>query len=135
MTPTVDEAVWSAWLAKNRTQGVRRNAGRMTVVKWVSIAALVAAAAIGPRFAPFGLAALFAASAGAVAAMFQAADARRYGLATIFGVVALASNPVAPLFLVSGEGRAAAIASAAPFAVSLALASSRARVTLTSEES
>jgi hypothetical protein len=132
MTRSVDEAVWSAWLAKNRTQDARRSARRMTAVKWVSIAALLAAAAMGPRFAPYGLVALFVASAGAVAAMFQAADARRYGLATIFGAVALAFNPIAPLFLASGGWRAAAIASAAPFAVSLAFASRA--VTLTSED-
>ena len=45
-TKPLDEAVWQAWVLKNRTQERRRSAARMKALKWVSIVGLVAAAGL-----------------------------------------------------------------------------------------
>ena len=39
----LDEAVWNAWVEKGRAQDRRSSAERVKAVKWVAIAALLAA--------------------------------------------------------------------------------------------
>jgi hypothetical protein len=117
----LDEAVWQAWLAKNRGQGRRRSAARMKAVNWVSIAGLLAAAGLWSRLTLYDVVVRFIMAAGAIVVMFQAFHARRYALAAVFGAPALVYNPVAPAFSLSGGWqRAVALASAAPFVASLA---------------
>jgi len=44
--------VWHAWLTKGRAQDRRSGAGRLKAVKWVTIAGLLAAAALWTQFIP-----------------------------------------------------------------------------------
>jgi hypothetical protein len=91
------------------------------VVKWVSIAVLLAAAALWSYLASFEIVVRFIVAAGAAVEMFEAFRARRYAVAAVFGGLALLYNPVAPLFSFSGGWqRALVVASAVPFVASLA---------------
>ena len=98
----LDEAVWQAWLAKGRAQDRRRHAAFMKGVKWVSIAALLAAAGHWPHPVPYDVVVRFVVAAGAMAMMFQALRSRYYVVAAVFGALVLLYNPVAPVFGFSG---------------------------------
>jgi hypothetical protein len=113
----LDEAVWQAWLEKGRAQDARSTAVRTKAVKWVSIAALLAAA--GFRY---DVVARFIVAGGALVVMFHAIHAKQYIFAAVFGALALLYNPVVPVFrFSSGWQRAVIVASAVPFAPSLAV--------------
>lgn len=117
----LDQRVWEVWTAKGRAQERQASARRVTAVKLVSIAALIAAAGLGPSLWPYEVVVRFLVTAGAIAMMFQAFQARFYVSAAVFGALALIYNPVAPMFPMSGGWpRAILLASAVPFAASLA---------------
>lgn len=117
----LDEAVWHAWLAKGHARDRRGSARRIGAVKWASLAALLAAAGLWSHLAPFETAIRFLVTAGAMVVMFQAFQARHYGVVAVFGALALLYNPVVAAFTFSGGWqRAVVLASAVPFAVSIA---------------
>jgi hypothetical protein len=118
----LDEAVWHTWVLKGRWQEERGNALRLEAVKWISLAGLLFAAAAGvwSRLAPYDVAVRFPITTGALVLMSNAFRMRHYAFATLFGMLALLYNPVAPVFGFSGDWqRALVVASALPFAASL----------------
>ena len=115
----LDEAVWQAWLEKGRAQDARSRAARAKAVKWVSIAALLAAAGFWPH--PYDVVVRFIVAGGALVVMFHAIHAKQYIFAAVCAALALLYNPVVPVFSFSGGWqRAVVLASAVPFVVSLA---------------
>jgi len=116
----LDEAVWRAWVARNREQDRRGSDSRMKALKWASILGLFAAAALGSQLAPYDVAVRFIVMAGGIAAMFQAQRARRYASVAVFAAIAALYNPVMPVFTFSGAWQHALLAaSALPFIASL----------------
>ncbi len=108
-------------MAKGREQERRTHAKFLKLVKWTSIAALVTGAGLGSLPAPFEVIVRFVATAGAILLMVQCLSARHYAMAAVFGVLTLLSNPLAPVLSFSSEWqRVLILASAAPFAASLA---------------
>jgi len=81
MSKPLDEAAWQAWGAKGRAHDKRGSATRMNVVKWVSIAALLAAAVLWSQLTPYEVVVRFIVAAGAIVVMVQAFQARRYAVA------------------------------------------------------
>ena len=117
----LDERVWQAWIAKGREEDRRRSALFMKGVKWVSIAALLAAAAHWPHPGSYDVVVRFVVAAGAMAMMFQSLRSSYYVVAATFGALVLLYNPVAPVFDFSGEWQSGlVVASAVPFVASLA---------------
>lgn len=122
----LDEAVWQAWLDKGRAQDARSRAARAQAVKWISIAALLAAAGFWPHPVPYDVVARFIVAGGALVVMFHAIHVKQYIFVAVFGALALLYNPVVPVFsFSSGWQRAVVLASAVPFAASLAARNSR----------
>lgn len=121
------EAAWQAWLRKGRAQEERDSAVRMTSVKWLAIAALLASGVLfwgGRSFD--GLVVMFIVAAAAIAVMKRAMHDRKYGLAILFGALAVVYNPVLPLFSFSGDWqRGFVLATVVPFMVSLAWRNSK----------
>jgi len=118
-TKPLDEAVWQAWVAKGKAQERRSGAAHTKVVRWVSIAGLLAAAGLW-SLAPYEVVIRFIVAAGATVVMFQAFQARHYAVAAVFGALALLYNPVVPVFSFSGDwSRAMVAASAIPFVATL----------------
>jgi len=118
----LDEAVWQAWVAKGHAQEKRSHGVRMKAVKWISLAGLLLATAVGlwSGLTLYDVGVRFLVAAGAVVLMFRAFDTRNYAFGTVFGALALLYNPVAPVFSFSGEWqRALVVASAVPFVASL----------------
>ena len=116
----LDEAAWRAWTAKGRARDKRGSAARVVAVNWVSIAVLLAAAGLWPHVGPFDVALRFIVSVGALVLMVHEFRAGHEIFAVVFGALALVYNPVVPTFVISGGWqRAYAVASAAPFVVSL----------------
>lgn len=112
----LDEAVWNAWVARGRAQDRRDSAARVRAIEWVSVAALLAAAALWSRVAPYETVVRFIVCAGAMVATFQVIRARRYAFVPVFGALALLYNPVAPVLGFSGGWQQAVVAaSTAPF--------------------
>ena len=62
----LDEAVWQAWVLKGREQDRRSSAARMIAVKWLSIAALLAATGPWSHFTLYDAVVRFILSAGAI---------------------------------------------------------------------
>lgn len=94
---------------------------RAKAVKWVSIAALLAAAGLWFYLAPYDVVVRFIVAGGAIFLTFHAFHARHYAFAAVFGALALLYNPVAPVFSFAGDWqRALVVASAVPFVASLA---------------
>lgn len=117
----LDEAVWQKWVAQGRAQDFRGSNARAKAVKWVSIAALLAAVGLWSHLTPYDVVVRFIVAAGAIAAMLPALHARQYAFAAMFGALALLYNPVAPVFGFSGNWQCAlVITSAVPFVASLA---------------
>ena len=117
----LDEVVWKAWAAKGRAQDRQGSAARARAVKWVSIAALLAAAGLWFYLAPYDVVVRFIVAGGAIFLTFHAFHARQYALAAVFAALALLYNPVAPVFSFAGDWqRALVVASAVPFVASLA---------------
>jgi hypothetical protein len=116
-----NEAVWQAWLRKGQVHDRRGTAVRSKLVRYIPIAALLVAAGLWSQMAPYEVVVRFIVAAGATVVMFQELNARQYGMAAVFGALALLYNPVVPVFSFSDGGqRALVVASVAPFAVSLA---------------
>lgn len=117
----LDEAAWSAWVAKGLAQDLRSGAARIKAVKCVSIAGFLVAAGFWSHLAPFEAAFRVVATAVALVAMSAALRGRQYAVAAGFAALALFYNPVAPVFSFSTEWqRAMVLASPVPFVASLA---------------
>ena len=117
----LDEGLWQAWLEKGRARDRRRSAAFIKGVKWVSLAALLAAAGQWAHPGAYDVVVRFVVTAGAMAMMFQSLRSRYYVVAAAFGALVLLYNPVAPAFGFSGEWQSGLVAaSAVPFVVSLA---------------
>ena len=124
----LDQAVWQAWVSKNRVQDRRNNAAFLKGVKCLAIAGLLVAAGFWSHLGPFDVAVRFIVTAGATVAMFYAFNARQFVLAGLFGALVVLYNPVAPVLSFSGDWqRAVVVASALPFFVSFRLAQSEER--------
>jgi hypothetical protein len=121
-TKPLDEVVWQAWLKRGRAQDRRDSAARLKAVTWVSIAALLlAAAGLWSHPGPYDVAVRFIVVAGALVVMFGAFHAKNYPMAALFGALAVLYNTVAPLFGFSGGWQSAILAaSAIPFIASVA---------------
>ncbi len=118
----LDEAEWQAWLSRGRARDRRNSAARAKTLKWVFIAALLAAAALWSQLTPYEAFVRFTASTGAIVVMFQAFAAQRYASAAVFGTFALTCNPVVSLFALTGDWQRDLVAmSAVPYAASLSL--------------
>jgi hypothetical protein len=116
----LDEGAWQAWAEKGRAQDVRSSAAGMTAVKWVSIAALLAATGLWSHLMPFEVVVRFIVASGAIFVMLQALHSQHYVLAAVFGALALLYNPAAPAFSLSGGWQLVAVfASTMPFVASL----------------
>ena len=89
-------------------------------LKWGSIVALLAVAALWSQLASYEIVirCVLAAAAGM---MFEAFNKRQYALGAVFAGLALLYNPVAPVFNFSGNWqRALVVTSAIPFVTSFA---------------
>ncbi len=116
----LDEAIWKAWVAKGRWRDRRGSVGRVNAVKWISIAALLVAAALWPKLPAYEVLAKFVVGAGAIVVMLDLARARQYMFAAVFGGLALLYNPLVSVFSFSGDWqRAVVVASAALFAATI----------------
>ena len=116
----LDEGVWRAWVARGRARDRRNSAARILAVKWTSIAVLLGVAALWSDLAPVEVAVRFLVTAGAIVVLFQALQARYYGVSAVFGTLAVLYNPVAPILSFSNDWqRAVVAASAVPFVLSL----------------
>ncbi|MGP8247286.1 MAG: DUF6804 family protein [Bryobacteraceae bacterium] len=117
----LDEAVWAAWVAKGRTEELRSTALHLKAVKWASVAALIAAAALWSHLATYEVVLRFIVTAGSMVVMLQAFRTSHYAFAVLFGLLALLYNPVAPILGFSSDWqRAVVLASSLPFVASLA---------------
>ena len=117
----LNEAVWRAWIAKTRAQDRRGCELRSKAVKWIAIAALLVAEAVGSHLAPYHVVIRFMVAAGALTLLIEAGHAHRYAFVVAFGALAVLYNPVLPVFTFSGAWQFALIAaSTLPFAASLA---------------
>lgn len=123
----LEEAAWRAWREKGRAQEERDGVARMTSVKWLAIAALLASGVLfWSGLSGYGVVVKFIVAAGAIAVMLQAAQTRNYAIAILFGALALIYNPVMPVFPLSGDWeRAFVVATAIPFILSLAWRNSK----------
>ena len=101
-TKPLNEAVWQAWLAKNRAQELRRSATRVKTVKWVSVVTLVAGVLFGSYLGSYGVPVRFVLTLGAIVVMLDAFKLRDYTFATVFGTLALLYNPVLTVVNFSG---------------------------------
>jgi hypothetical protein len=87
----------------------------------VSIAALLATAALGSDFVPWQIVVRLLVAVTAMVVMFQAIHAGHYVLAATFGALVVIYNPLAPAFSFAGDWQRAMVAvSAVPFVASLA---------------
>ena len=118
---SLDEAVWQAWKAKGRTQDRQGRDARMKALKWGSIVALLAVAALWLQLAPYEIVIRWVLAAAASRMMFEAFSKRRHAVGAVFAGLALLYNPVSPVFGFSGNWqRTLVVASAIPFITSLA---------------
>jgi hypothetical protein len=116
-----EERTWQSWVAQGREQDRRMGALFIKGVKWISIAALLAAAARWPHPGLYDVVVRFVVAAGALAMMFQSLRFRYYVVAAAFGALVLLYNPLAPVFAFAGEWQSGlVVASAVPFVASLA---------------
>ncbi len=117
----LDEAVWQAWIAKGRARDRQSRETRTKVLMWGSIVALLAIAWLWSQLASYDTLIRFVVAAAAIGMMFDAFNKRQYALVAVFAALVLLYNPVAPVFSFSGNWqRALVVASAIPFATSLA---------------
>lgn len=122
LSKPLDESVWQAWVLKGRTQDERSHAAVIKTVTWISLAALLLAAAAGlwSDLTPYSVGIRFVLSAGGIVLILQAFHTRHYAFAAVFGALVLLYNPVTPVFSFSGEWQSAlVVASALPFIASL----------------
>lgn len=119
--PSPAETAWHAWVAKGRVQDRRRSAAFNKAVKWASLASLLAAGGLWVHLPPFEVVVRCIVAAGAMVVMLEALRARHYATAAVFGTITALFNPIAPVFLLSGDWHHSVVmASAIPFAASLA---------------
>jgi hypothetical protein len=124
----LNEAVWQAWVAKGRAQDRRSSATRIRVVKWTSIAVLLAVTGLWSQVAPVEVGVRFLVTASAIVLAFQAFQVKYYAFSAAFGVLALGYNPVAAMFSFSGDWQRAVVgASTVPFIASLVWPNARKR--------
>lgn len=117
----LDEAVWQAWKAKGRDRDRKDREIRVTALKWCSIVALLAVAALWSQLTPYEIVIRCVLAAAAAGMMFEAFSKRRHAVGAVFAGLALLYNPVSPVFGFSGNWqRALVVASAIPFITSLA---------------
>lgn len=117
----LDEAVWQAWKAKGRARDRKGIETRIKALKWGSIVALLAVAALWSQLMSYEILIRCVLAAAAVGMMFEAFNKRRYAWGTVFAGLALIYSPVAPMLSFSGNWqRALVVASAIPFVTSLA---------------
>jgi len=117
----LDEGLWQAWLEKGRAQDRRRSAAFIKGVKWVSLAALLAAAGQWAHPGAYDVVVRFVVAAGALTMMFHALRSMHYVVEAGFGALVLLYNPLTLMFSFPGEWQSAAVvASAVPFVMSLA---------------
>ena len=115
-TAKTDKVAWQAWIGKSRARERRNNAKRVMVVKLISMAVLLSAAALWTDLSQFHIVIRFLVAIGAVVVMHQAFHEKRYAIAALFGALALLYNPVVPTFGFSGEWqRVVVAASSIPF--------------------
>jgi hypothetical protein len=116
-----DEAAWRAWVAKGRVREKQGQETRIKALKWGSIVALLIAAGLSTQLAPYEIGIRFVLAAAAAAMTFAAFKKRQYALGAVFAALVVLYNPVAPVFSLSGNWqRALVVATAIPFAISLA---------------
>ena len=117
----LDEAVWQAWKAKGRDRDRKDREIRITALKWCSIVALLAVAALWSQLTPYEIVIRCVLAAAAIGMIFETFHKRQYALGAMFAGLALLYNPVAPMFSISGNWqRALVVASVIPFVTSLA---------------
>jgi hypothetical protein len=117
----LDEVAWRSWVLKGRARDRRSSAAHGRVLKWVSIAGLLAAAGLWSSLTPYEVVVRFIVAAGAMVMMLQAIRKRHYATAALFGAIALLYNPVAPVFNFSVDWqRVLVVMTAVPFVAALA---------------
>ena len=115
----LDEALWEAWKTRGRAQDERRRAKWGLAVQSVSVVGLLVAAGVWSDLAPWEVVVRSIVTAGSFLVMLQSVRSGNYAVAGVFGVLALAYNPVAPMFRFSGDWqRAVVLASIIPFIAS-----------------
>ena len=119
----LDQAVWRAWLEKNRQQERQRAFARRRAVKWACIGVLLATAVVSssvlmPYVPTYEAVVRFAMGLGAIILLFESLQARQYALTILFAATVLLFNPFLPLFALAGNG-ALLLTSVLPFAASL----------------
>jgi hypothetical protein len=118
---SANDTSWREWLARNRADEIRGAERHIIVIKWISIAVLLAVVALWAVVGPYQRALMFGIALGAFAVMVNAFHAHRYVLAAVFGAIVLLYNPLFPTFSLSGGWqRLIVLASTAPFLASLA---------------
>ena len=101
---SLDESVWQAWVAKGRAKDKRKRARLSASVRYVVIAVLLlVAAGVGSNLAPYDVIVRFIVAAGAFFIAVQAIRSADYAIASVFGLVAVLYNPIAPIFDLTGE--------------------------------
>lgn len=104
----MNEAVWTAWLAKNELQEKNGVTSRFKIIKYLCIGVLLAAAVMTPYVRGSSLSAYesivrFVIGFGAVAMVFESLSVRCYAFTALFAGVILLFNPVFPVFGLSGN--------------------------------
>ena len=93
---------------------------RISVAKWASIAALLAAAVFWFHRAPFEVVVRFLLTVGAMVVLFQALRARYCAVSPAFGALPVFYSPVVPVFSFSSDWQRTVVAiSAVPLVLSL----------------
>ena len=116
----LDEGRWQAWMAKGRAHDLRVSARATAAVRWVTVAALLAVAALWSEVAPYEVILRSVIVLGAVVVTLHSIGNKRGEIAALFAACAWIYNPVVPVFTFSGDWqRAVVLATAVPFAVLL----------------
>src|SRR5689334_14934436 len=85
----LNEVAWQAWMLRGRAREERSRRAWRKSARWVSVAALLFAAAAGvwPDLLPYQVVIRFVVAAGSVLLMFRAFASRNYAFAALFGVL------------------------------------------------
>jgi hypothetical protein len=119
----LDQAVWRAWLEKNRQQESQRAFARRKAMNWACIGVLLVAAAVSssvllPYISTYETVVRFAIGLGAVILLFESLRARQFALMILFATIVVLFNPLLPPFALAGNG-ALLLVSVLPFVASL----------------
>ena len=101
--PPLSEARWQAWLAKGRARDDRKVGERSKAIRYIVVAVLLLAAGIGSISEPYGMIIRFIVASGALFFMLQAFGSAHYAVGAVFGIAAVAYNPVVPAFSFTGD--------------------------------